>query len=226
MANTNADVVRLEGTWAGLTGILRGGQFGVTTDTPKKIIMKRAGGGWNQWTSDEDWSPGATGVSYTNAAFPTVQTVQQGLDTALPDKSTFTIYLSGITGSPATGECEYQIVGNMAHVSIKEAIVGFSDATTMKICGWPTAIFPATYITYAGCIVYDSGNYTNGYSNGMMQISAAIEGVTGQGWGTTGITVSPLKVDGVSSEPEYVSSGWNNANQKGLPPQTIHFNID
>lgn len=225
MANTNADVVRLESTWAGLTGILRGGQFGVTTDSPKKIVMKRAAGGWNHWTSDEDWDPGATGIQYTNASYPTVQTVQDGIDTALPTKGTFTIYMSGITGTPASGECEYEVVGNMCHVSILEPITGFSETQSMTICGWPVAIFPATYITYAGCIIYDSGSFTIGYAPGMLQISAAIEGVTGQGWGTTGISTFVQKIDSVSNEPEFTTSGFETGAQKGLPPQTIHYYI-
>ena len=103
MPDIKADVVSLEVSWAGLTGIIRNGSFAFTTDYPTKILMHRGGGGWNQWTSDEDWDPGATGIAYTNAGYPTITTVQDGLDNALASGTGYLVGL-GVTGAPYWGD--------------------------------------------------------------------------------------------------------------------------
>ncbi|MBD3387378.1 MAG: hypothetical protein GF414_00345 [Candidatus Altiarchaeales archaeon] len=103
MANTYADIIRLEGTLAGVTGIVRSGAFAVTTDHPRRIVMKRAAGGYNHWTCDEDWDPGATGVSYTNQDYPTITTVQEALDNTLASSSGYYVG-TGLTGVPIWGD--------------------------------------------------------------------------------------------------------------------------
>jgi len=103
MADIYADVIRLEGTLAGVTGILRSGAIAVTTDTPKRIVMKRAAGGYNHWTADEDWDPGATGISYTNSSYQSITTVQEALDISLTRDSAY-FADTGVTGVPYWGD--------------------------------------------------------------------------------------------------------------------------
>lgn len=53
MANEYKDVVRVESTEAGLTGILRNGQLGFATDGEKRMTYKFADGTVRHWVSDE-----------------------------------------------------------------------------------------------------------------------------------------------------------------------------
>jgi len=101
MANVNSDVLRLEATEAGLTGIIRSKADGYATDT-HRLTHKFGAGEYRHWTADEDFTLGASGVSYTSSLRPTILTVADALDASLGNGGY--IVGSGVTGLPYYGD--------------------------------------------------------------------------------------------------------------------------
>jgi 5-deoxy-D-glucuronate isomerase len=135
------------------------------------------------------------------------------------------LWMSGLTGTETSATMSYRIVGDICHVTFDDPLIGWSNANTVTICGWPAAAFPRTWVNRVPVVAYDTGKFTNSYGNAMLQLNAAIAGVTGQGWGVTGINASLMTIDGLTNEPEYVTAGWDTGGQKGFPAQGFSYSV-
>ena len=101
MSNVMSDILRLENTEAGLTGIIRSKADGYATDT-HRLTHKFGTGEYRHWTADEDFTLGASGVNYTTSIRPSILNVEDALDAALGNGGY--IVGAGVTGVPYYGD--------------------------------------------------------------------------------------------------------------------------